>query len=181
MTLTEMTIVAIVVGAGLFLLVGWMNTLQQDAKHELAVRVLADLDIALARYHRATGSYPTSHGPNSSIQATIDLLDHDKTRHLLMALPASIWQGSGKRNLVDPWGTPLQYLSADSGSKLVKANNDRPLFVSAGPDRDFGNDDPAGLGDNLRSDDPGTNGFRLQHALREAMTSKERADGEEDD
>jgi type II secretory pathway pseudopilin PulG len=178
MTLIETAVVVIAVGAGLFLLVGWMNSLQHEAKRDLAVRLLADLDLALARYHRETGSYPTSHGPNSAIQATIDLLDHDKTRPILRALPPSLWQGGGKRNLVDPWGTPLQYYSEASGSPWVRANNNRPVFVSAGSDGKFGDEDAAALGDNLRSDDPGPNGFRLHHALREAMTGEERPDGQ---
>ncbi|MBN2563533.1 MAG: type II secretion system protein [Phycisphaerae bacterium] len=181
MTLIEMTIVVFVVGVGLFLLIGWVNNVRQAAKRDLAIRLLADLDKALVRYHRATGCYPTSHGPNSAIQATIDLLDHDRTRPILLALPQAVWETPAKRNLVDPWGTPLQYHSATSGSALVKANNGRPIFVSAGPDRRFGDGDPAGLGDNLRSDDPGPNGFRLQQALREAMTDKEQSGGEEND
>jgi len=180
MTLVEMTIAVIVVGGGLFLLTGWLNSQQQAAKRDLSVRLLADLDKALARYHRATGSYPTSYGPDSAIQATVNLLDHDKTRPILLDLPPSVWQGPGRRNLVDPWGTRLRYYSATSDSPMVKANNGRPVFVSAGPDRDFGDGDPAGLGDNLRSDDPGPNDFRLQQALREAMTSAEQPDGEED-
>jgi type II secretory pathway pseudopilin PulG len=180
-TLKEMTIVVFVVGVGLFLLVGWMNDLQQEAKHDLAVRTLAELDMAMIRYHRATGTYPTFHGPNAAMQATTQLLDHGRTGPILDALPASVWQGRDKRTLVDPWGTPLWYCSSASGSPWVRANHGRPVFVSAGPDRDFGQMDPAGMGDNYRSDDPGPNGFRLHHALRETMMGEEQSGGEEDD
>lgn len=181
MTLVEMAIVVVVVGAGLFLLSGWCDALQQSAKRDLTVRLLGDLDLALARYHRATGAYPASYGPNSAIQATGDLMDHPKTRPILEALPTSLWKAPNRRDLVDPWGTALQYHSATSDSAFVNANHGRPVFVSAGPDRDFGRSDPAFLGDNLRSDDPGPNGFRLQYALREAMTNEESSGGEEDD
>jgi len=181
MTLAEMVLVIFVIAIALFLLVGWMNALQQAAKRDLAVRLLADLDLALARYHRATGCYPTSHGPNSAIQATLDLLDHEKTHPIMESLPATVWREPERRHLVDPWGTPLRYYGVESNSPWVKVNGGRPVLVSAGPDRDFGDEDPAAAGDNLRSDDPGPEGFRLQHALREAAIEKEPSDGQEDD
>lgn len=181
MTLAEMVIVIFVIAIALFLLVGWMNAMQQAAKRDLAVRLLADLDLALARYHRATGCYPTSYGPDSAIQATLDLLDHDKTRPIMESLPATVWREPERRHLVDPWGTPLRYYGVESNSPWVKVNGGRPVLVSAGPDRDFGDEDPAAAGDNLRSDDPGPEGFRLQHALREAAIEKEPSDGKEND
>lgn len=183
MTLIEMVIAIFAIAIAVALMMGWMNSLRQEAKRDLAVRLLADLDLALARYHRTTGCYPTSHGPDSAIQATLDLLDHEKTRPLLENLPTTVWREPGRRHLVDPWGTPLRYYTAESDSPWpwVKVNGGRPVLVSAGPDRDFGDGDPAAVGDNLRSDDPGPEGFRLQHALREAAFEKEQTDGEEDD
>ena len=184
MTLVEMTIVVILAGAGLFLLAGWMNNARQEAKRDLAIRMLSDLDRALARYHRNTGNYPGSLGSNPAAQAVSDLLDHERTRPILETFPVALWQGPNKRTLVDPWGTPLRYYPATSDSPLVAANNGRPVFVSAGPDRVFGDTDPTGLGDDLRSDDPGAEGFRLEHALREAVVDpedKEQPNGEKDD
>jgi len=182
MTLIEMTIVVIVVAAGLFLLVGWMDGLRRSAKHDLAVRMLADLDRALARYHRSTGFYPASSGPISADRAVADLFSQERSRPVLEALPTALWIGPGLGNLVDPWGTPLRYHSAESDSPVVKANNGRPVFVSAGPDRVFGDLDPAALGDDLRSDDPGPEALRLQSALRDAMIpDKEQTRGQEDD
>jgi type II secretory pathway pseudopilin PulG len=180
MTLVEMTIVIFMVVISLLLLIGWTGNTRQEAKRALAVRMLADLDTALARYHRATGCYPASHGPDSVIQATVYLLDHEKTQKMLLALPPSVWRGPGKRNLVDPWGTPLRFYSADSGSQYVKANSGRPVFVSAGPDCDFGDNDPSHLGDNLRSDDPGVEGFGLDQLMREPLPDEEHDDGKKD-
>jgi len=181
MTLIEMAIVVILVSFGLFLLMGWSDALREDAKRDLAIRVLADLDHALLRYHRETGFYPTSRGPSSAIQATLDLLDHDRTRPILETIPASLWRGPGRRPLADPWGTPLRYYGPDSGSRYVEANNGQPVFVSAGPDRGFGAKNAAELGDNLRRDDPGPSGFRLFHVAREVLSDKEPHDGQEDD
>jgi type II secretory pathway pseudopilin PulG len=166
MTLVEMAIVICLTAAGFYLLTGWMNEFQQRAKRDLALRLLADLDQALSRYHRSTGVFPPSYEPDSPFTATVNFLDLDRTRPIMEALPECLWRGPGRRTLVDPWGTPLQY-HAGAGSNYARANSGKPVFVSAGPDRDFGDVDPAHLGDNLRSDDPGPEGFRIHNAMRE--------------
>jgi type II secretory pathway pseudopilin PulG len=182
MTLVEMTLVVIGVAAVLFLLIGWMGSTRQAAKHDLAVKLLADLDRALARYHRDTGCYPATYGPNSAIEVTDDLFGHPRSRPILEALPSCLWGGVGGRTPLDPWATALRYYDTNSESPYVKANNDRPVFVSAGPDRGFGDLDPSELGDNLRSDDPGPEGFRLHHVMRGALTeNEEQSSGQEDD
>lgn len=174
MTLGEMIITVCMLGVLLFLLAGWMNSLREQAKEDLARWMLIELDDALLRYRRATGCYPLQRGPGSAIPAVIDLLDHEKTRSQLEAFPSSLWRGPGRRILIDPWGTELQYISPDSGDPKVHANDGRPIFISAGPDRDFGETDPAALGNNLRSDDPGPQGFRIYPAVRNALAEEER-------
>ncbi len=61
-------------------------------------------------------------------------------------------------NLQDSWGHPLNCLTALSPlavhRKAVAANENRPIFVSAGPDGHFGFIDAAAASDNLRSDEP---------------------------
>ena len=180
MTLVEMLITIILIAVGLFILSGWMTSMRQAARRDLAVRLLSDLDKALSRYCRTSGYYPDARGPNAANWATTALLDLDKTRPLLEALPESLWDGPGRKNLVDPWGTPLKYLSDSRESPLVRANNGRPVFVSAGPDRDFGEEDTARIGDNLRSDDPGPEGFRLHDLIRESSAREEEGNGQED-
>ncbi|MCG8405319.1 MAG: hypothetical protein MI923_08995 [Phycisphaerales bacterium] len=177
MTLIEMAITVFATSVFLFLVTGWMTGLREKAKEDLARRVLADLDETLVRYRRNTGSYPISRGPDSDIPPILDLVGHDKTRPILEAFPRHLWRGPGMRHLVDPWGTALRYLPSDSDDPRVKANGGRPLFVSAGPDRDFGDHDPAAIGDNLRSDDPGPEGFRLHDALRNALVDEEQERG----
>lgn len=186
MTLIEATVTIFLLSVGLFLLAGWTGMLRAEAKHDLAVRMLSDLDQALARYRRASGSYPLQRGPDSDIPAVVDLLDHDKTRPILEALPDVLWRGPGKYRLLDPWGTPLRYHPPNSTDPKVLANERKPLFESAGPDRDFGDLEVVAIGDNLRSDDAGTEGLRLHDALREAMTEAEDSEdadgsGNEDD
>lgn len=185
MTLVEMAIVVLVLGGGLFLLSGWMSNGREQARRDLVIRMMADLDKALARYHRATGVYPGQAGGAgpTAVRAVTALAEHERTRSILEAFPSPLWLTAEERTLTDAWGTPLHYLPATADTPVIKANNGRPVFVSAGPDRIFGEDDPAGLGDDLRSDDPGPDGFRLQHALREAIweSDKEQSRGEEDD
>jgi type II secretory pathway pseudopilin PulG len=182
MTLIEMVIVVIVIAAGLFLLVGWMDGIRRNAKRDLAVRMLADLDRALARYHRSTGFYPAGAGRDSADRAIAELLSCDRSRAVLDGLPTVLWLGPGRSNLADPWGTALRYFSAESDSPVVKANSGRPVFESAGPDGTFGAQDAAALADDLRSDDPGPETLRLQSALRDAMTEdKEQTHAQEDD
>lgn len=182
MTLVEMAIVVIVVGGGLFLLAGWMDSVRQEAKRDLAIRLLTDLDRALSRYHRGTGNYPMFQGLNAASQAIGELNGLDRPRRILEAFPIAFWQGNDKRILVDPWGTPLRYYATSSSSVIVEANNGRPIFVSAGPDRILGEANSVGLGDDLRSDDPGPDGFRFEHALREAAEiNKEQPSGEKND
>lgn len=171
MTLIETVLTVSLLSVGLFLVVGWMSSIRKDAKHDLTIRMLADLDMALARYRRATGVYPPSRGPESAISAVVDLLDHEKSRTLIEAFPPSLRQGPNRYNLIDSWGTPLRYYGPDSADPMVIANGGRPVFISAGPDRDFGDGNRAQLGDNLRSDDPGPRGFRI-HDLRDAMVEE---------
>lgn len=181
MTLIEMVITVSVVGFGLFLLVGWTGDMREDARRDLAVRMLAELDRALAKYHRLTGHYPRTSGPNAANWATAALLDYEKTRSTLEAFPPSLWEGPGYKNLIDPWGTRMRYHAEDRVSKLVRANGGRPVFESAGPDRDFGDNDPTRIGDNLRSDDPGPDRFRLHDLIQKPSTTETEANVAEDD
>jgi type II secretory pathway pseudopilin PulG len=180
MTLVEMAVAVLLIGAALFLLVGWTRNLQSDARRTLAIRLLAELDKALAQYHRANERFPNAPQPDAAARVTVALLDFERTRQTLDALPDSVWRGPGHRILVDPWGTPLQYFSETGQSRYILANNGRPVFVSAGPDRDFGDDDVSKIGDNLRSDDPGPAGFRLDHIMRDSLKEEEAESGEKD-
>ncbi len=168
-------------GLLMFLLAGWTTTLQGGTKQDLARRMLRDLDKALVRYRRATGSYPTSRGPNSAIPAVVDLMDHEKTRPILEAFPSCLRSGQGRKPLLDPWGTPLRYLPENSGDPAARAGGGRPVFVSAGPDRDFGDQNPAAKENNLRSDDPDPAGLQIHQVIRDALAEQEQQGAQEGD
>jgi hypothetical protein len=168
MTLIEMVIAVFAIAAALFLLVGWMSSMRSGSRVDLARRMLLELDKSLARYYRACDMFPPIRSADPVADVTVQLLNHERTRPLLDALPESVWRVPGRRVLVDPWGTPLRYHPETSGSPYVRANEGRPVFVSAGPDRDFGDHDRTCVGDNLRSDDPGPEGFRPLLTARDA-------------
>lgn len=186
MTLIEMAVVVLAVAGGMFLLSGWMTSVRQGAKGALATRMLATMDRALARYHRAVGAFPPGLSPEpvqAARAAAAALFRHDKTRPLLESLPPSVRRGrSGETfSLVDPWGTPLKYVTAQDDAPFARANEGRPVFISAGPDLNFGDQDSAAIGDNLRSDDPGPGGFRPRFLAPDPATDPEDPSGEEDD
>jgi len=171
MTAVEFLIAVAVVLAAAFLAAGWAEAIRSEAKQSMARGILAALDRALGEYHQATGFYPAARedDPASVVEvlrtvpAARAVLSeslrgsaergHDSTRPASSGMRAT----AGADFLactVDPWGTPLRYLW-DSGRHVeVRANAGRPVFLSAGPDRDFGDVVAANLGDNLRSDDP---------------------------
>lgn len=172
MTFVELVLAVLLTTALLFLMIGWTTNLRQSSKIELARNMLVHLDIALARYHRANNQFPPVSGSDEAQAAVVQLLNHERTRPVIESLPASVRRGPSGRTLVDPWGTPLRYLPETSDSLYVKANESRPIFMSAGPDRDFGDHDKACIGDNLRSDDPDREGFRPLLTLRETTGEK---------
>lgn len=59
--------------------------------------------------------------------------------------------------MVDAWGAPLRCLTARGDSaadrQAVAANGGKPVFVSAGPDGEFGTENSPAVSDNLRSDE----------------------------
>jgi len=168
MTLVEMIIAVVLVGGGLFLLVGWSRIVRDDAKTQLAAELLARLDAGLDQYRAATGVFPPTFNddPDPVVAA---LQRHPRTRPLFDGVPDSLWTVSRPRMLVDPWGTRLKYRS-DGKRVDVAANNGRPIFISAGRDRLFGDDYPAQRADDLRSDDPRAEGF-ANHATTKAAAS----------
>jgi type II secretory pathway pseudopilin PulG len=72
--------------------------------------------------------------------------------------PTATAPGADSGGVRDSWGRPLCCLTAASPSavhrKAVAANENRPIFISAGPDGEFGFVDVSTASDNLRSDEP---------------------------
>lgn len=159
LTLVEMFIVVLLIGVGLFLLIGWARGLRANADVQLTRRVLFALDQALAQYHAAENAYPPTHDDDPQPVITA-LIQAPMTRRLADSIPTSLWQPSTPRILLDAWGTPLRYVP--EAHELAKAHDGRPIFVSAGPDRAFGGTAEQPNDDEIRSDDPRPEGFTDQ-------------------
>lgn len=173
MTLIEMGLTAVATSLVLFLLIGWMGSVRQDSQRDLCLRELSDLDKALVRYRRAEEVYPAATSGNAIHLVLNALSVHARTKPILDAFPRRLWREGEPRVLLDSWGTPLRLLVDEDKNPAVKLNGGRPIFVSAGPDRDFGDENPAAVGDNLRSDDPGPDGFRIHDTFRDAMVEEQ--------
>jgi len=141
MTLVEMAVVVLLLGIALFLVAGLARTTRQRAKRELTVRLLCALDDALKAYMARYKSPPPGTADGSADEAIAALLAHGPSSAKLDGLP-SVLRRTEAKTLVDAWGTPLRYVTADHASpelrRRVAANGGRPIFDSAGPDRQFG-------------------------------------------
>jgi len=178
MTLIEALVAAAVVGVVLAMVALGVATVRSDLKHGQVVQLLATLDEALSAYHQATGEWPVDPGVEDKEQASAEQEGSaDRVVAALAAEPASraildrtrpvlrvssvpdISTAAGESpwgTVQDAWGRRLRCLTADSASPIdreaVAANGGRPIFVSAGPDEQFGTRDIAAAADNLRSD-----------------------------
>lgn len=159
MTLPEFLIAGLLLALLIVLAAEWMRSVRRAARRELAIDILASLSAALDQYHATAGAWPEDTATRSSDSA-LRALQHVPAAARLMA-PWQTRRADGAAAsapdaacLVDPWGTPLRYLGPRHGGARVTANTGKPIFVSAGPDRDFGDAHAVALGDNLASDDP---------------------------
>jgi len=94
------------------------------------------------------------------------LLEQPESAKVMAEISASAWSSADRRRLLDAWRTPLRYLGPQHSPDRVAINDGRPIFVSAGPDREFGERGSVAVGDNIASDDAGvydaTEGNRVQ-------------------
>ena len=153
LTLVELVVVVLLTAALLFALVGWTQAVRLQTRRELAVRLLAALNKSLELYRRSEGAYPPEAPDRGAADAMARLGSRADARSPLTTIPSVLWRESPRREFVDPWGTPLRYLGPAAAPARVRANGDRPVFVSAGVDRDFGEEQANALGDNIASDD----------------------------
>jgi type II secretory pathway pseudopilin PulG len=146
MTLVEMAVGVLVLGIMLFVLAGFARTTRQEAKRDLAVRMLCALDEALGSYMQQYGAPPPGEPNGQANRAIGMLLACGASKSRLESLPAALWRTeAGRTTLVDPWGTPLRYVTDRHESaqmrNRVETNGEppgRPIFDSAGADRQFG-------------------------------------------
>ncbi len=141
MTLVEMAVVVLLIGIALFLLAGLARATRQQAKKDLARRLLCSLDQAMTVYIQRYGSPPPGDPSGSADRAIAALLSYKPSGAKLDGLP-SVLRRTERNILVDPWGTPLRYVTANHTSAVMRrriaTNKGLGIFDSAGPDRQFG-------------------------------------------
>jgi type II secretory pathway pseudopilin PulG len=150
---------------GLTLLLGLMVSLarrvRRESSHNLAERVLVELEVALDAYRSAHDRLPgvmpllpredvdeaefesTLAGRvlphNRQVVAALGLAELGEARAdstAVTALDALGLLAFDGQTLRDPWGTPIAYLPRYD-PRVGMAAGDRPFFFSAGPDRRF--------------------------------------------
>lgn len=141
MSLVEMAVVVLLLGIVLFLLAGLARTTRQRAKKDLTLRLLCALDEAMGVYIEQYGSPPPGDASGTADRAIAALLKFGPSSAALDGLPPVLRRRKGQA-LVDPWGVSLRYVTATHASVMMRnrvaTNGGRPIFDSAGPDRQFG-------------------------------------------
>ncbi|MBN1343084.1 MAG: hypothetical protein JXQ73_10415 [Phycisphaerae bacterium] len=136
-----MAVAVLLLGIVLFLLSGFARTSRLQAKKDLAVRLLCSLDEALTVYIQHYETAPPGRPDGSATAAIEALLAYGPSSAKLDGLPAVLRRAEGQ-GLVDPWGSPLRYVTVAHESAVMRSrvvtNKGRPIFDSAGPDRQFG-------------------------------------------
>jgi hypothetical protein len=117
-----LTIALVVIGVSgvLWVAKGW--TLKRT--DEKVAKFNADCDnliLGIQQYKEFTGSYPTG----NNVQVTKALLGQTEKKVLILAVRRSDLNDKGE--IVDPWGTPLQFYFS----------NNEVLLRSAGPNKAF--------------------------------------------
>ncbi len=150
----EALLLLVIAAAGLALLAGQAEAVRDRLRQELASRQLAALREALTVYYLDTGTFPAG---------AADLSATDAFRRLRSSLPAGTvpadWPQAprepGRDDPLDPWRRTYRYIGPGNDSAAQPADNGGwPLFVSAGPDGDFGGPgNPGAEVDNRRTDE----------------------------
>lgn len=158
-TVLEVILVVGVLALAITIVSGLYAHALDRAKTRQATVLIATLDQAVRAYADACGSYPPG-SPDASLRRVLPaLLSIPESKRRFATLSgALLFVVDGQPRCRDPWGQRLRCLTdrvaAPESARRVEHNDRVPVFESAGPDRDFGDGDPARRADNIRSDEP---------------------------
>lgn len=178
LTLPETLIAGVILAVVLLAVALGVSNVRSGLKERQVKELLALLDQAVGAYHKATGAWPSDtmplrkapaadqdEGSGDRVIATLAgvlaaRLQLERIRPIFRVAavdpvpPATTQPAWG--TVQDAWGHRLRCLTAaspaPSDQETVAANAGRPIFVSAGPDGDFGTIEIAAAADNIRSD-----------------------------
>ena len=159
MTLPELILIAALTMLVLLVVAGLYDHYLNKAKVQQVTELVHGLGQAAVLYTEATGGYPRGRadGACAPVLAAMQVAPAPAA-HIQSIGSGLMFLSDGKLRCVDPWGRPLRYRWARSvrreHRRRVETNGGIPIFESAGPDRDFGDNDSAHQADNIASDDP---------------------------
>ena len=155
MTLPEVALLAIIIALALAAVTGIHGYLVNKAKEKSTVSLLEKLNRSTLIYHAEYRTYfPSTTLTTGPVVETYLKLPEcassfDNVSEFLLDRSAF--------SCKDAWGTPIRYIpvniSVPALAQRVKMAGDIPLFESAGPDRNFGDESAEQQSDNLRSDE----------------------------
>ncbi len=150
----EAILLLVIVAAALALLAGRAESARNRLRQDVAWRQLAVLREALVVYYLDTGSFPEGRPDLAATDAFKTMRALPSCGSVLADWPAPA-MAQPEAGPADPWRSAYRYISPDNDrTGQVADNGGWPVFVSAGPDGDFG--DSAGPGaetDNRRTDE----------------------------
>ena len=154
MTVIELVIAVIVIVLVVSLLMGGARSVRDAAKRTQAAALMGALNRALSAYYELHGAYPPGDASGSAAVALPLLLGSRGPLPEGIDSALVVREATG-RTLRDPWGTPLRYITERYAAQPERAalHGGRPVFVSAGPDRNFGDGNARLNADNIGSDD----------------------------
>jgi type II secretory pathway pseudopilin PulG len=159
MTFLELLLAAGVLALVLAIVNGLYSYGLNQAKLDQASALVASLDRAVRTYAEVSGAYPPGRPDGALVGVLPALLAVPESKTQLKSVsPTLLYVVDGRVHCRDPWGQPLRCLTprvTDSAlARRVELNGEVPVFECAGPDRSFGDGDPARQADNIRSDEP---------------------------
>lgn len=153
LTFLEAVVVFLFIAALLVLLAGQIESLRRRLRQDLADRQLAVLHEALVVYFLNNGEFPPGRTDLSATDAWHALCTSSAAGLLFADWPYPI--GHRTQQPIDAWGRPYRYLSLEHDPRgRVVSNGNWPIFISAGPDGDFGDTDASAEADNRRTNEP---------------------------
>jgi len=158
-TALGVVVAGVVLALLLVILSGLYDHSLDRVKTRQAVALIATLDRAVRAYADAGGTHPPG-SPDAGLRRVLPTLLSvpESRKHLAELTPALLFLVDGQPRCQDPWGRPIRCLTDRAASAAfrdrVQRNHGVPVFESAGPDRDFGDNSDARQADNVRSDEP---------------------------
>lgn len=159
MTFLELLLAAGLLALALAIVNGLYSYGLNQAKLDQASALVASLDRAVRTYAEVGGAYPPGRPDGALVGVLPALLAVPESKTQLQSVsPTLLYMVDGRIHCRDPWGRPLRCLTTRAANpafvRRVELNDGVPVFDCAGPDRSFGDHDPARQADNIRSDEP---------------------------